>query len=95
MYTDKTLTCRECGAVFIFSGSEQAFYAEKGYQNLPGRCFACRTSHRQSTHGGNTRRRQMYDVICAECGATTQVPFQPRDDRPVYCPTCFARHFNR
>jgi len=38
MYTDKTLTCRECGAEFPFTASEQAFYAEKGFQNEPGRC---------------------------------------------------------
>jgi len=33
----------------------------------------------------------MYDVICAECGQPTQVPFQPRGDRPVYCRACFDK----
>ena len=42
MYSDKTLVCRECGAEFVFSSSEQAFYAEKGFQNEPGRCPGCR-----------------------------------------------------
>jgi CxxC-x17-CxxC domain-containing protein len=37
----------------------------------------------------------MFSVICDDCGATTQVPFQPRDDRPVYCQDCFAKHKNR
>ena len=32
-----------------------------------------------------------YDVICAECGQPTQVPFQPRGDRPVYCRACFEK----
>ena len=26
MKEDKTLACRECGAEFVFSGSEQEFY---------------------------------------------------------------------
>ena len=36
MYQDKTLNCRECGRDFIFSASEQEFYAEKGLKtSLP------------------------------------------------------------
>ena len=38
MFEDKTLVCRECGAEFVFTASEQQFYAEKGFQNEPGRC---------------------------------------------------------
>ena len=36
MFEDKTLTCRECGQQFVFTASEQQFYAEKGFQNEPG-----------------------------------------------------------
>jgi CxxC-x17-CxxC domain-containing protein len=39
--------------------------------------------------GGGRAPRQMYDVICDECGKPTQVPFKPRDDRPVYCRDCY------
>lgn len=28
-FTDKTLVCKECGEEFLFSASEQEFYAEK------------------------------------------------------------------
>ncbi len=34
----------------------------------------------------------MHDVICADCGKATQVPFKPRGDRPVYCRECFQKH---
>lgn len=88
MYEDKVLTCRECGREFVFSASEQAFYAEKGFQNEPGRCPECRAA-RKATRGSD---RPMYDVICADCGKPTQVPFQPRNDRPVYCRDCFEAH---
>ncbi|MBQ1771968.1 MAG: zinc-binding protein, partial [Clostridia bacterium] len=30
--------------------------------------------------------------VCAECGKPTKVPFQPRNDRPVYCSECFQKH---
>ena len=88
MYEDKTLTCRDCGAEFAFTASEQDFYAQKGFQNEPSRCPGCRAQRRA---GGGRGERQMYDVICDGCGANTQVPFQPRGDRPVYCRDCFDR----
>lgn len=89
MYQDKTLKCRECGNDFVFTASEQAFYAEKGFQNEPGRCPACRAARRASNGRQGGGERQMYEVICDGCGCTTQVPFQPRGDRPVYCRACF------
>ena len=42
MYEDKTLICKECGQEFVFSAGEQEFYAERGFQNEPQRCKACR-----------------------------------------------------
>ncbi len=90
MFEDKTLTCRECGKEFVFTASEQQFYADKGFQNEPGRCPECRAARRRQNGGGAPRaERQMYDVICDGCGKPTQVPFQPRGDRPVYCRECF------
>jgi CxxC-x17-CxxC domain-containing protein len=28
-------------------------------------------------------------AVCANCGQTTTVPFEPRGDRPVYCKNCY------
>ena len=42
MYEDKTLVCKECGQEFVFTAGEQEFYAERGFQNEPQRCKACR-----------------------------------------------------
>ncbi len=86
MYEDKTLVCKDCGQEFTFTAGEQEFYAEKGFTNEPQRCKACRDA-RKATNGAKTR--QMYEAVCASCGQTCQVPFQPRDDRPVYCSECF------
>ncbi len=32
----------------------------------------------------------MFPAVCAQCGKETQVPFQPRTERPVYCSDCYA-----
>jgi len=31
----------------------------------------------------------MHTAVCSECGAETQVPFQPVEGRPVYCKNCY------
>ena len=96
MFNDKTLTCRDCGAFFTFSASEQEFFAEKGYTNEPTRCPSCRAERRNNGSRNNrdsqrSTDRPMYDVVCDSCGAATKVPFQPRGDKPVYCRDCFNR----
>ena len=30
----------------------------------------------------------MFTTVCANCGKEAKVPFQPSDDRPVYCSEC-------
>ena len=40
--SDKTIICKDCNKEFIFTEGEQAFYAEKGFENEPVRCPDCR-----------------------------------------------------
>lgn len=88
---DKTLTCRDCSREFPFTASEQEFFAQKGYTNEPGRCPECRAARKGTSGGFNGRRdREMFPATCARCGKSTQVPFQPRGDRPVYCSDCYT-----
>ena len=35
--------------------------------------------------------REMHKATCAECKKECEVPFKPRDDRPVYCKDCFSK----
>jgi CxxC-x17-CxxC domain-containing protein len=39
---------------------------------------------------GNRRPREMFDAVCASCGAQARVPFRPANGRPVYCRDCYA-----
>jgi CxxC-x17-CxxC domain-containing protein len=42
--------------------------------------------------GGYARaERTMTQVVCANCGKDTEVPFVPRGDKPVYCSDCFSQ----
>ncbi|HAF31374.1 MAG: zinc-ribbon domain containing protein [Anaerovibrio sp.] len=94
-FVDETLTCKDCGKEFIFSAGEQEFYAEKGFENKPVRCRDCRDKRRRSRDGEGAReQRQMFTVVCAECGKETEVPFEPKNDRPVYCRDCFQAKKN-
>ena len=98
-YEDKSVECVECGDTFTFSASEQEFFANKGFTNEPKRCPRCRSARRDQRNRsqggwgsyGYQRPRQMYSVVCAECGVDTEVPFEPREGRPVYCSECYAK----
>ena len=96
-YEDRTLTCVDCGQPFTFSADDQTYHAEKGYTNEPKRCTSCRAERRsQRDNGGfgsgyDRGPREMYPVVCAECGKDTTVPFVPTGERPVYCSDCYSR----
>ena len=87
MYEDKTLVCKECGKEFVFTAGEQEFYAERGFQNEPQRCKACRDARKNAARGP----REYFTAVCAACGGEAKVPFEPKSDRPVYCSECFAK----
>jgi len=87
-HQDKTIVCKDCGQEFEFTASEQDFFDERGFTNEPQRCKTCRDKRKNSRDRGP---REMYDAVCASCGVNCQVPFKPRDDRPVYCDDCFAK----
>ena len=87
MYEDKTLVCKECGAEFVFTAGEQEFYAERGFQNEPQRCKACRDARKNAARSP----REYFTAVCANCGGEARVPFEPKTDRPVYCSECFAK----
>lgn len=96
-FEDKVLQCSDCGTNFTFSSSEQELFASKGYVNQPKRCPSCRQARKATrvADGGGmygaSPRRRMYPVTCAQCGKQAEVPFEPREGRPVYCSDCYSR----
>lgn len=87
---DQEITCRDCGATFIFTEGEQEFYASKDL-SAPQRCKECRAKRKDE----RMANRQMHPAVCAECGADCEVPFKPRPveegGKPVLCKECFMK----
>ena len=93
-FEDKEIQCSDCGANFTFSAEEQELFASRGYTNEPKRCLPCRQARKSERSGGSygyRSQRQMFPVTCADCGKETEVPFEPREGRPVYCRDCYNK----
>ena len=100
-YSDRSLTCADCGQSFDFTSSEQQFYADRQFSE-PRRCPSCRASRKaargesggygERTGGGGYNRgpREMFSATCSSCGREAQVPFRPSGAKPVYCSDCFS-----
>lgn len=98
---DTEIVCAACNTPFVFTASEQAYYAERGFQ-LPKRCRACRQARRKGRRGTDRasaisgsipivkphQPRKAYPVPCSECGSDLEVPFPPK--HTVFCPDCFV-----
>ena len=89
MYADRSLSCRDCNEEFVFSAGEQAFYASKGLVNDPQRCPTCRAAAKRARSADAPR--EFHAAVCGACGGQAVVPFAPRNDRPVYCSSCFDK----
>jgi len=92
-FQDKSIQCSDCGATFTFSVEDQEFFQKKGFTNEPKRCPSCRQARKSKRyeHSNYGSRRQMFPATCAECGKDTEVPFEPRGDKPVYCSDCYRK----
>lgn len=102
LFSDKSLTCKDCQKSFLFTAGEQDFYATKGLVHEPGRCPECRNRRKQQAIALNLpsvsapgaippKMVDVSEVACAECGVVTTVPFRPRLARPVYCKECYTK----
>ncbi|MDO9333683.1 MAG: zinc-ribbon domain containing protein [Dehalococcoidales bacterium] len=97
-FQDKSIQCFDCGSSFTFTTAEQELFRSKGHNNEPKRCPSCRQVRkgRQASAGNRNStptyqsQQQLFPATCARCGKSTQVPFEPRAGRPVYCRDCYS-----
>ena len=90
--TNEPGRCPECrrarkqqrggGGGFSYSTSSDGFSGGGGGGGDYGGPRGYRSGH-------DRPRREMFPATCSSCGKETQVPFQPRGDKPVYCSDCF------
>lgn len=94
-FEDLTILCIDCGADFVWTVGEQAFFRDKKLQNPPKRCKECKQAKNErlaaiaAAQASGIRQRIEVAVNCAKCGESTTVPFYPSQGRPVYCRSCF------
>ena len=83
-FTNEPGRCTECRAVRKARGAGASPESNRGYG---GGGYSG-----GGNSGGYSRApREMFAATCSECGQTAQVPFQPRNDKPVYCSSCFEQ----
>ena len=79
--------CPSCRA------SRKAQRSASGYDSGSGGGYSGGGSYSAGGNGGgggySSGPRQMYPTVCSACGKETEVPFEPRSDKPVYCRECF------
>jgi CxxC-x17-CxxC domain-containing protein len=94
-FQDKSIHCSACGTSFTFSAEDQGFFQSWGCTNEPKRCPSCRQGMKSGRIGngsdGHPARHQMFRATCADCGRETEVPFEPRRGRRVYCSDCYRK----
>ncbi|MDH3312401.1 MAG: hypothetical protein OEM28_04535 [Nitrosopumilus sp.] len=100
-----TATCGDCGnecQVPFKPKDDRPVYCRECFQNhkpapRPGGRFGGRSGGYGGDRGSrfgrrDDRPREMFDAKCGDCGNDCQIPFKPKDDRPVYCRECFQNH---
>lgn len=50
-YTDRAISCVDCGQEFVFTAGEQEFYAQRGFSEAPKRCSSCRAARKAQRNG--------------------------------------------
>jgi CxxC-x17-CxxC domain-containing protein len=84
---DRPVYCKEC-------------FQKHKPEPRGGSRFGGRSSYGRSDRGDrgsrfgrrDDRPREMFDAKCGDCGNDCQIPFKPKEDRPVYCRECFQNH---
>jgi CxxC-x17-CxxC domain-containing protein len=93
--------CAKCGAgcqvPFKPNGRKEVFCSKcfgemNGEEPRGGNRFESRGNDRgYSDRPRNNFDKPMFNAICDECGDNCQVPFEPRNGKPVLCSNCFAK----
>jgi CxxC-x17-CxxC domain-containing protein len=83
--SDRTITCADCGQEFIFSASEQQFYADRGFSD-PRRCPTCRAQRKAARAGGGGGGYGGYDAGMGGGGGYRERA--PREMFEAVCSNC-------
>ena len=89
-FTEPPKRCQSCRAARKAQRNTPSTGADRGsYSSGDDRANSGGYDGGGAYAAAERRPRQLYDAVCAECGKTAQLPFQPTGSRPVYCSDCF------
>ncbi len=91
-FSDAPKRCKTCRQARKQQRNSPSYGGDDSYGGYGGGSSSYGGGGSSSYGGGggyDRAPRQMYDAVCADCGKTAQVPFQPTGSRPVYCNDCF------
>lgn len=90
-FKDINLICKSCGEKFVFTASEQKFYARQGFTNAPVRCKDCRLKFQEQKFKG----AQVYNVKCVKCALVGKITTPVPHPNKVYCENCFNEELEK
>ncbi|HYI25067.1 MAG TPA: zinc-ribbon domain containing protein [Thermomicrobiales bacterium] len=67
-----------------------SYQSSGGYGGGYGNRGSGGSGYSSGSGDGGGQQRQLFPATCSECGAETQVPFNPTPGKPVYCRNCFT-----
>ena len=95
MYTDRAITCLDCGQEFVFTTGEQEFYAQRGFTEPPKRCASCRAIRKAQRNAGPSGgssspygRTGNGDGYASDGGYGDGMTQTPRHQRPMHEAPC-------
>jgi len=73
-FQDRSISCVDCGAQFVWTVGEQVFFHDKGLKNEPKRCKPCKQAKNDrlaaisAAQVSGVKQRIEVPVTCAQCG---------------------------
>ena len=64
-------------------GDTSRFQRDSGFE---------RRESERSSEGSSEKR--LFTATCSKCGGLAEIPFRPRENKPVYCSRCFGKNDN-
>jgi CxxC-x17-CxxC domain-containing protein len=90
-YTDRAISCVDCGQEFVFTSGEQEFYAQRGFSEAPKRCTSCRAARKAQRNGagGTTEAGEgSYGGYGQSSGGYGGGGYSERRPREMFAATC-------
>lgn len=74
------------------SGRSGGGYRDNDRSDRGGSSYPRSNYNDRDSRGGGSFDKPSFKVVCDDCGKNTTVPFEPSNNKPIYCRDCFEKH---